>query len=103
MAQIIGQQSVLDLIDRPVSFVCELFETNPDEKRTTNMIADDPDFPALASFDASQLLGLIVKLLDLPAHASHFLDDLRVVLSQVVGHEIVRALGRQHHPRDFTL
>jgi len=60
LAQIIEQQSVLDLVDRPVSFVIDLFETDSDDKRTTNMIADDPDFPALATFDASRLLGLTV-------------------------------------------
>src|SRR5271157_4265552 len=86
-----------------MSFVSDLLETNPDQDGTANMITDDPGFPALAAFDPGQLFGFAVKLLDLPAQAAHFLYDLRVVLSQVVRHDIVRALGRQHHSEEFHL
>jgi hypothetical protein len=103
LAQIIGEQSILDLIDSPVGFVSDLLETNPDQDSTANMITDKPGFPALAAFDPGQLFGLGVKLLGLPTQAAHFLDDLRFVLSQVVRHDIVCALGRQHHPEEFHL
>ena len=95
MAQIIGEQSFLDLIDGLVSFVSDLFETNPDQDGTADMITDEPGFSALAAFDPGQLFGFAVKLLDLPAQAAHFLYDLRVVLSQVVRYDIVRALRRR--------
>jgi hypothetical protein len=42
-----------------------------------------------------------MKLLDLPALVTHILGSLRGVLSQVVGGDIVRALGREHKPEEF--
>ena len=69
----IGEQSFLDLVDRLVSMVSDLFETDPDEDSPADMIPDRPGFPALSTFDPGQLFGLAVKLLDLPAQAAHFL------------------------------
>jgi hypothetical protein len=59
------------------------------------MISDSSGFPALVAFDASQLLGLSVKLLDLPSKAAHILYDLQVVLSHLVSNDIIRALRRR--------
>ena len=67
------------------------------------MVANDAGFATLAAFQASELLGFAMKLLDLPAYATRVLCGLRVILSQVVGDDIVRALWRQHHPEQFHL
>jgi hypothetical protein len=67
------------------------------------MIADSARFATLTAFDAGQLLGFAVKLLDLPTEAAHILDDQRVVLSHLVGDDKVRALRRQHDPENFHL
>lgn len=44
-----------------------------------------------------------MKLLNFPAEAAHILDDLHVVLPHLVGHNIVRALGRKHYSENFHL
>jgi hypothetical protein len=44
-----------------------------------------------------------VKLLNLPAQSTHILYGLRVVLSNIIGDDMIRALGRQHHPEQFHL
>ena len=65
------------------------------------MISDNSGFTTLTAFQASHLFGFTVKLLDLPTPAAHFLYSLRVVLRHVVRHNIVRALGRKHNPKEF--
>jgi hypothetical protein len=67
------------------------------------MVANDPGFSALATFNASQLLGFAVKLLDFPAKAAHIMYNLHVVLRHLVCDDVVRALGRQHNPEKFHL
>ncbi len=92
---------MFDLINRLLSFLSNLFESDPHQDGTADMVADNSGFPALTSFQAGELFGLSVKLLNLPAQATHFLHGLRVVLSKIVGDDIIRALGRQHHPEQF--
>ena len=91
------------LINRLLGFVSELFETNPNQNGATDMISHYSSFATLAPFDAGQLLGFAMKLLDLPAKAAHVSYDLQVVLRYLVGHDIVRALGRQHYSENFHL
>jgi len=50
LAQIIGEQSILDLIDAPVSFVSDLLGTDPDQDGTADMITDEPGFPAFLEY-----------------------------------------------------
>ena len=57
-----------------LGFIGNLIETNPDQNRTGNVIADNPSLAALATFQAGQLLGFAVKLLDLPTKAAHLLS-----------------------------
>ena len=94
---------MFDLVDRLVGFDRDLLQAHPDQDGATDMIADDAGFPTLAAFQASELLGFAMKLLDLPAPATRFLCGLRVILSQVVGNDIIRALRRQHYPEQLTL
>jgi len=78
-----------------------LFETDPDQNGTANMISNDAGFSALATFNSGQLLGFTVELLDFPAKAAHILYDLHVVLRHLVCDDVIRALGRQHNPEKF--
>ena len=84
-------------------FNSHLFEPNPNENGATDMISDNSCFATLISFDAGQLLGFSVKLLNLPSKAAHIMYDLHVVLLHLVCHDIVRALGRQHYSENFHL
>src|SRR4030066_2322141 len=91
------------LINRLLGFMSDLFEANPYQNGTADVVSDNSGFTTLATFGAGQLFGFAVKLLDLPAKAAHILYDLHVVLRHVVGDDIVRALGRQHHSENFHL
>ena len=92
---------MLDLINRPLGVRRDLLEAHPDQDGTPDMIAHDASLPTLATFQAGQLFGLSMKLLNLPTPATHLLRGRRVVLSPVVGDDIVRALGGQHNPEQF--
>ena len=91
------------LINGMLCFISDLFETNPYQNSTTDVISDNSCFPTLATFYAGQLLGFAVKLFDLPAKAAHILYDLHIVLHHLVCNDIVRTLGRQHYSENFHL
>ena len=103
LAKIIRKQFIFDLIDRTLRHMSNLFETDPDQNGTANMISNDAGFSALATFNSGQLLGFTVELLDFPAKAAHILYDLHVVLRHLVCDDVIRALGRQHNPEKFHL
>src|SRR6476661_2978828 len=92
---------MLDLIDGRVRLVRHLFQTHPDQDRTPNMVADNPCLATLTSFQAGDLLGFAMKLLNLPTPAAYLVDGWRRILRHVIGDNIVRALGRQHNPEQF--
>src|SRR5512143_2658014 len=94
---------MFDLVDGLVGFDGDLFEVHPDQDGTSDMIADGAGFAALATLQAGELLGFAMKLLNFPAQATRLLCGLRVILSQVVGDDVVRALRRQHHPEQLHL
>ena len=70
---------------------------------TADVITNDACFTALTAFQAGDLLGFAMKLLDFPAQGVRVLDGLRGILSQVVGHDVIRALWGQHYPEQFQL
>lgn len=92
---------MFEVINRLLGFIGDLLEADPHQNRTGNVIADNPGFPTLATFQASQLFGFAVKLLDFPTKATHLLYSLRVVLRHIVCDDIVRALGRKHYSEKF--
>src|SRR6266508_334878 len=92
---------MFEMVNGLPGFIGNLLETNPNQKGTGNMIADNPGFTTLITFQASQLLGFSVKLLDLPTKATHLLYSLRVVLRHVVCDDVVRALGRKPYSEKF--
>ena len=86
---------MLDPVNGALGFNGDLFETNPNKNGAANVISNNSCFATLISFDASQLLGFSVKLLNLPSKAAQIMYDLRVVLLHLVCHDIVRALRRR--------
>ena len=57
------------------------------------MISNRPLLPTLASLKTCHLFDLPMKLLNLPTSGTVLLSFTRRILSQVVGHDIFRALG----------
>ena len=92
---------MLYLIYRSHGFLGNLFEAHPNQYGTAYMISNYPGLAALAFFESSNLLGFPMKLLNFPTQAAHILYDLSIILSKVVRYDIVRALGRQHLPKQF--
>ena len=70
---------MLYVINGSVRFKSHLFETNPNQKGTANVVPDDSSFATLISFNTRQLLGFSMELLDLPAKAAHILYNLHSV------------------------
>src|SRR5215213_9169136 len=98
---------MFDLVKGLAGLPGDLFEAHPNQDGTGDMVADDTGLATLAAFQARELLGFAMKLLDFPAQARRLLCSLRVILSQVVGYDIIRAqwapVWRQHHPEEFHL
>ena len=67
---------MFDLVDSLLRFAGDLFETNPDQDGTTDVVADDAGFATLTAFQAGELLGFAMKLLNLPAQATRLLCGL---------------------------
>ena len=81
----------------------DLFQTHPNQDSTADVVADNTHFAALTSFQAGELLGFAMNLLDFSAYATRVLCGLRVTLSQVVRDDVVRTMCGQHHPEQFHL
>ena len=64
---------MLDIVNGSLCINRHLFEPNPNQNGTANVIPDDSRLATLVAFKAGQLLGFSVKLLDLPAKAAHVL------------------------------
>ena len=94
---------MFNTVDGLLSLACNLRQTNPHQRGASNVIALDTRFSTLISLDAGQLFDFAVKLLNLPAHATHFLCGFQRILRQVVSHDPVRAAGRHRNPEQFDL
>jgi hypothetical protein len=64
---------MLYAINSSLCFHSHLFETNPNQNGTTNVISDTSRFAAMIAFDTCQLLGFSVNLLELPTKAAHIM------------------------------
>ena len=80
-----------------------LLESNPNQHRTTDVIANNPCQAILTPFNAGQLLCLPAKLLNLLSPVTRLLGNRSVVLSQVVGHNIIRAPVTRRDPEKLHL
>src|SRR5512143_1296193 len=67
------------------------------------MIALNPSLATLAAFQTGDLLAFAVQLLNLPAKATRLLSSLRGILSGIVGHDPIRAVGRHLNPEQTHL
>src|SRR5260370_1086146 len=65
------------------------------------MVSLDACLAALATLKTRELLELAMKLLDLPAQAARVLCRRRGILSEVVGHNPVRAVCRHLDPEQL--
>ena len=101
MAEEIIEHFVFDLIERTLCLPRDVGQTDPHQHGAGNMVSLDARLAALAFLKARQLLDFAVKLLDLPAQAARNFSSLRGVLSQVVGHDPVRAVCRHLDPEQF--
>ena len=98
------QQAVLDLVDGPLALVSQVFQTTPDQHRARDVVALDAPRTTLATLDPRQLLGLSVKLLDLPSHAAHLLRLMhRILRKKVVRDDPLRAARMHHYPEQLHL
>lgn len=67
------------------------------------MVALEAPATALATLDPRQLLGLPVKLFDLPAHAARLLRLMHRVPRKIVGYDPFRAARMHHYPEQLHL
>ena len=65
------------------------------------MLSYRPLLPTLATFKTGPLFDLPMKLLKLPTGETVLLSFTRRTLSQVVGHNILRALGTKRKPEQL--
>ncbi len=101
LSEVIIQQAVFELIHRAACLCREFFEPNPYQKNTADMITLDARLAALAAFQPGYLSPFAVQLLDLPAEAAHLMCGFRGILSLIVGHNVVRAVGRHLNPEQL--
>src|SRR5512144_2384397 len=83
MDEVIVEQAMFQLIEGPPRLCRQLIEPDPDEERTTDMIALNPRLPTLAAFEPCDLLTFPVQLLDLPTKATRLLGGLCRILSGI--------------------
>jgi hypothetical protein len=80
-----------------------VLEPDPDQEGTADVVALNPGLAALAAFQPCHLLAFAVQLLNLPAEATRLLCRLSGILSGVVGHDPVRAVGGHLNPEQAHL
>ena len=78
-------------------------QTNPHKHGASNVIALDSGLSTLTALDSGELFRLSMKLLHLPAQGTRLLCTPRDILSQVVRHDRVRAMGRHRNAEQFYL
>jgi len=92
---------VFDLIERPFRLSRDVGQTDPHQHGAGDMVSLDACLAALATLKTRELLELAMKLLDLPAQAARVLCRRRGILSEVVGHNPVRAVCRHLDPEQL--
>jgi len=103
MAEEIIEHFVFDLVERTPGLSRDVGQTDPHEHGAGDMVSLDARLAALATLKARELLDLAVKLLDLPAQATRILCRRRRVLSELVGHDPVRAVCGHLDPEQLHL
>ncbi|MDG4553183.1 MAG: hypothetical protein P9E24_02880 [Candidatus Competibacter sp.] len=88
------EQAILRLVDGTSGLGGQFLEPDPDQEGTADRT--DARLSALTAFQPSNLFAFAAQLLDLPTKATHLLSGLRGILSGIVGHDPVRAVGSRH-------
>ena len=101
LAKVVIQRFVLDAISGLSSFSSQVGEANRDQHGTGDVVALNIRFSTFVFLDTGPLLDFAVKLLDFPAPATHLLCRMQEILSKVVGHDPIRAVGRPRHPEQL--
>ena len=91
------------LIESPSSFGSNCFEPNPHQQRTADVIALNTRFAALTALQPGELFSFTVQLLNLPTKATHLLRGWGRILSGIVRHDPIRAVGRHRNPEQTHL
>ena len=94
---------MFELVDGSPGLGGQVFEACPHEEGAGDVVALDAGLAALAGLQPRGLLGFAMRLLDLPAEAARLARRLRRILSQVVGHDPVRAVGGHLDPEQAQL
>ncbi len=87
---------MLELIHSLPGFVSQVLQANPNQHRATQMITLAAVNPTFAIANASQLFLFAVKLLNLPPMPALFLSGFGAGLSQIVGDDVFRPIGRDN-------
>ena len=83
---------MFELIDRATRFDRQRFEPYPDQKGTRNVVTLYPRFTTFAALQPGHLFTFAVPLLNLPTVATRLLCRRCRVLSDVICHDVIRAV-----------
>ena len=81
----------------------EFFEPDPDEESTAKVMTLHARLTTLTTFEPRALFACAMQLLNLPTEAARLLCRLSGMLSQLVGHNVGRAVGRHRNPEPLHL
>jgi hypothetical protein len=101
--EVVIEQSLLELINRATGLGRQVLEPDPDQEGATDVVALNPGFSALAAFQPCHLLAFAVQLLNSSVETARLLCRLGGILSGVVGHDPVRAVGGHLNPEQVHL
>src|SRR5262245_62243939 len=94
---------MFELINRAAGLYRKCFASDPHQKRAADVCALAARRTALAAFQPGHLFACAVQRLNLPTEAARLLCGLSGLLSQVSGHDVVRAVGRHRYPEELHL
>src|SRR6476661_5572614 len=101
LMEVVIQLSKFQPIDCLFHLIGDGFQSGPYQHGYGYVIALAALFTTLAAFNTGGLLVFAVKLLHLPADAALSFCGFRALLSDIIGHDIIRALSSERYPQQF--
>ena len=92
---------MFDLIKCLPFFISLTYQVSPNQKRSSDVVANNTWKTTLVFFQTRQLFRITMKLFNLPAHVAHLLRDGHIGLTQGVGRNIIILIGYQKLPPFF--
>jgi hypothetical protein len=89
----IVEQAVLELVNGPSRLCRQLFEPDPDQESTTEVMMLKARLTTRATFKPGEWFAFAVPLLNLPTKATRLWGGLRSILRAIVGYDPIRAGG----------